>query len=97
MHTVDGGQDYLPWFQQSLNMSFSSLTNSRFLSFLFKTLEREIEGRKPVFEEIKKLGAKLLLDTAVRDEEKDHIQEEMEILEDRWKKLHEKIHASNKW
>ena len=62
-----------------------------------KTLEREVEGRKPVFEEIEKLGGKLLADAAVRDEEKIHIQEEMEILSERWTKLHVNIHDNNKW
>ncbi|XP_028414134.1 dystrophin-like isoform X2 [Dendronephthya gigantea] len=62
-----------------------------------KTLEREIEGRKPVVEEIEKLGRKLLSDSAVRDEEKVHIKEELEILQDRWKKLHLKIQDNNKW
>ena len=56
-----------------------------------------MEGRKPVFEEIEKLGPKLLADTAIRDEEKIHIQEESEILLERWKKLHVKIHDNNKW
>ena len=56
-----------------------------------------MDGRKQVLEEIKKLGGKLLADAAVRDEEKIHIKEEMEILQDRWMKLHEKIHDNNKW
>ena len=62
-----------------------------------QTLEREVKGRKPVLEEIEKLVAKLLADTSIRDEEKVHIQEEMEILQERWKKLHVKIHDNNKW
>ena len=64
---------------------------------VLKTLEREVDGRKQVLEEIEKLGGKLLADAAVRNEEKIHIQEEMEILQDRWTKLHVKIHDNNKW
>lgn len=62
-----------------------------------KTLESEIQGRKPVLEEIVKLGEQLLSNTVVRDEEKVHIAEEMEIFEDRWSKLNVKIHENNKW
>lgn len=56
-----------------------------------------MKGRKPVLAEIEKLGAKLLADTTIRDEEKVHIKEEMEILQERWKKLHVEIHDNNKW
>ncbi|XP_046848609.1 utrophin-like isoform X4 [Xenia sp. Carnegie-2017] len=66
-------------------------------SIRVKTLESEIQGRKPVLEEIVKLGEQLLSNTVVRDEEKVHIAEEMEIFEDRWSKLNVKIHENNKW
>lgn len=68
-----------------------------YICLSLQTLEREVEGRKPVLEEIEKLGVKLLADSSIRDEEKVHIQEEMEILQERWKKLHVKIHDNNKW
>ena len=67
------------------------------ICIFLKTLEREVEGRKPVLEELQKLGAKLSDNAAVRDEEKIHIREEMEILQERWNKLHVKIHDNNKW
>ena len=60
-------------------------------------MEREVEGRKPVIEEIERLGKKLLDDSTVREEEKTHIKEEMEILLERWKKLHVTIHDNTKW
>lgn len=62
-----------------------------------KTLEREVEGRKPVLEELEKLQGKLRSDAAIRDEEKLRIQEEMDILQVRWKRLFAKIHDNSKW
>lgn len=56
-----------------------------------------MEGRKPVLEELEKLQGKLRSDAAIRDEEKLRIQEEMDILQVRWKRLFAKIHDNSKW
>ena len=82
---------------QLCTVKFRMCTCLSNLNVHFQTLEREVEVRKPVLEEIEKLSERLQAEPTVRDEEKTHIKEEMEILQERWQKLHMKIHDNTKW